>query len=71
LPRATTDLQASKSIRKSATWPGATSMSAFIFSPLCTPLGVSSATSLPPVGTTAFAVGVAPSLGASTRRSCW
>ena len=45
-------------------------MFAFSFSPDCCALGVSSAVSLPPVGTTELASGVAPPFPASTRRSC-
>ena len=70
LPRLTTDLQASKSSTTSATLSAATSMSTFSLMPDCCPLGVVSAVSALPVGTTELASGLLPVLGASTSRIC-
>ena len=70
LPALTNDLQALKSIAKSATVSGATVMLIFIFSPLCWPLGVVSAVSTPPVGLIELASGAAALLAASTSRIC-
>jgi hypothetical protein len=74
LPDLTNDLQASKSIAKSATCPAGTVMFTFIFRPLCWPLGVVSSVSALPVGLIEFASmpcgdpggGLLP----STRRIC-
>src|SRR5215203_5624836 len=43
-------------------------MSTFIFSPLWAPLGVDTAVSVPPVGVTELASGLAPLFGDSTKR---
>ena len=63
LPRLTTDLQASKSSTTSATLSAATSMSTFSLMPDCCPLGVVSAVSAPPVGTTELASGLLRGVG--------
>ena len=69
LPRLTIDSQTWKSSTKSATLSAAMSMSMLVLTPLCWPLGVVSAVSLPPVGVTELASGWAASLGDKTRRN--
>jgi hypothetical protein len=68
LPALTKDLQASKSIAKSASCPAGTVRLTFIFRPLCCALGVVSGTIDPPVGLIAFANGSAAVFSARTSR---
>ena len=70
LPALTKDLQASKSIAKSAVVSAATVSFTFIFSPLCWPLGVVNAVSVPPVGLIELASGAAALFAARTRSIC-